>query len=716
VLGTVAAVGWSRGRTTATAPCADAGHEIDAIWNPEIAASVRARFRETGRAYAGATADRTLAAIDTYADRWRYMRRDACVATSVRREQSEAMLDLRMQCLDRRADELHAMISLFAANADVRVVDHAVQAVRDLPAMAACADRAALADAVPPPSGKAAAISSVRARLDQAKARDRAGAYDDELAAMPSIVADARATGYPALLADALATDGGVLVHAGKAADAVAPLREAARAAALAHDDAQSTRAWRLLVRASALDGHPDVALAVFPAADAAVARGGDDPIAAARLLVAIEPARAAMGDDAGARAAAEQAVALYERAHAPPLERADGQVALARTLAHAGDYAGARAAGEQALALYSEELGPEHPDVAGVLMNLGGLDYDIDDYTAAEAHLRRSLAIREKALGPDHPDTGRALDMLAEVLRVQARFDEARPLAERSLAIKIASLGADHPDVANSLTTVGALAMEAGDLAAARRDHTRALEVREKALGPDNPAVADSLVFLGDLEETEGNLAAARADYQRAIAIFRRGTAGPRPEIARPLIALAKNDLAAGRLDDVVAHGREAISIIEKTAGPDTLTIADAIEPVTDALLRQSKFDEALASATRWAGAVEHADARYQVGPLADQAEALRGLHRIGDSVPLLERALAIALDQDRRRAEPLTALEVSGVRFALARALWDSHGDRVRARQLAAAARADLDRAVDDANIASDRAEIDAWLAARR
>ena len=49
---------------------------------------------------------------------------------------------------------------------------------------------------------------------------------------------------------------------------------------------------------------------------------------------------------------------------------------------------------------------------------------------------LKRSLAILEKALGPDHPDVAVSLNNLGELYRAQGRYAQAEPLYKRSLAI----------------------------------------------------------------------------------------------------------------------------------------------------------------------------------------------------------------------------------------------------------------------------------------
>ena len=86
-----------------------------------------------------------------------------------------------------------------------------------------------------------------------------------------------------------------------------------------------------------------------------------------------------------------------------------------------------------------------------------------------ARGRFDRALAIREKLLGPDHPDTAASLDNLGMLLQAEGDFAGARPLVERALAIRERSLGPEHPDTAASLDNLGMLLQAQRNLASAR-------------------------------------------------------------------------------------------------------------------------------------------------------------------------------------------------------------------------------------------------------
>src|SRR5688572_4187794 len=94
------------------------------------------------------------------------------------------------------------------------------------------------------------------------------------------------------------------------------------------------------------------------------------------------------------------------------------------------------RAALEQALRSGEAALGPDHPDVATTLSDLGSVLHALGDLDMARAHLERALRIRERALGPDHPDVATTLSNLGSVLRALGDLDMARAHLERALRI----------------------------------------------------------------------------------------------------------------------------------------------------------------------------------------------------------------------------------------------------------------------------------------
>jgi tetratricopeptide (TPR) repeat protein len=225
----------------------------------------------------------------------------------------------------------------------------------------------------------------------------------------------------------------------------------------------------------------------------------------------------------AAAREQLERALRLKEAAHGPDdPELATTLINLGNVLHQLGEPAAAREHLERALRLLEAAHGPDHPDVARTLNNLGVVLGVLGDLRAERAHLERALRLREAAYGPDHPQLASTLTNLGNVLGGLGEPVAAREQLERALRLLESAYGPDHPEAAGTLDNLSVILRLLGEPAAAREQLERALRLKEEAYGPDHPEVAKTLTALGivlrDLEE----LAAAREQMERAARIFR--------------------------------------------------------------------------------------------------------------------------------------------------------------------------------------------------
>src|SRR5260370_28766503 len=81
---------------------------------------------------------------------------------------------------------------------------------------------------------------------------------------------------------------------------------------------------------------------------------------------------------------------------------------------------------------------GAQEGDIAEALRLTGQVEqyYATGRYQEAIPLAQRALAIREKALGPEHPDTAAALNNLGDLYPATGAYAKAEPLHLRALAI----------------------------------------------------------------------------------------------------------------------------------------------------------------------------------------------------------------------------------------------------------------------------------------
>ncbi|HWB78028.1 MAG TPA: serine/threonine-protein kinase, partial [Nannocystaceae bacterium] len=185
-------------------PCEREDDALAGVWDDAKRTAIHDALAKTGVSWAGLIQGEIDERLDAQAAAWRDMSRESCLATRVRGEQSEALLDLRAACLAMRRREL-ASVTDVLARADADVAREAVRVLDTLGPIAACADIGALQQAVPPPDDPEvrARVDGLRAQLTSVDALTRAGKYDDALAQVLPVKDAAAELGYAPLVAEA---------------------------------------------------------------------------------------------------------------------------------------------------------------------------------------------------------------------------------------------------------------------------------------------------------------------------------------------------------------------------------------------------------------------------------------------------------------------------------------------------------------------------------
>jgi tetratricopeptide (TPR) repeat protein len=101
------------------------------------------------------------------------------------------------------------------------------------------------------------------------------------------------------------------------------------------------------------------------------------------------------------------------------------------------GKYQEAIPIAERALEVAKRARGPEHPETANALDNLGLLFKNIGGYAKAEPLYQEALRIRQKVLGSEHPDTAQSLNNLAVLYVDMGEYPKAEPLYQEALRIR---------------------------------------------------------------------------------------------------------------------------------------------------------------------------------------------------------------------------------------------------------------------------------------
>lgn len=316
------------------------------------------------------------------------------------------------------------------------------------------------------------------------------------------------------------------------------------------------------------------------------------------------------------------------------------------------------------------KRLGP-HPELEGRLELLLAQAAIVSHYqvrTAAVAlqHVRRARELLQHAAEPQSGVLAMALSDEGTILSDLGQHKEAIETHRRALAATLALFGPHHPSTANKSYNFGEALLAASQIAEALAQQREALRIRSASYGLQHP-----------------------------LTVWTRYTIG---------YYLTKTDQQQEALHVL----QSVLPQVQQTYGPTHHKVALVQQALGAAFSGVRRFDESL-FAYQQALRINETSG----GPVFDQAFFLE---RIGETYLILNQPTK-AVEPLERAVQLLASiseypLTKSTTRFTLARALWNSGGDRHRAHALALEARDSV--TPDTADARSLLTECQSWIAA--
>jgi tetratricopeptide (TPR) repeat protein len=564
--------------------CHAMADRLGGVWDEPRKDAMGKAFRASGVSYAEATWARVEKRLDAYSAAWAGATEQACAATRIAGEQSEAMLDLRTSCLDERLDDLRALGDVFAT-ADGKTVEKAVQAASSLGSVQPCADvdRLSVTSRLPSEPGARAEIRAIRAEIASARELLATGKQTRSWERLEEIRERVLATGYgPAVLAWTM-----VVARAEQWRDMTTAAGNWERAIALAetyHRDREKAESEMRLGRVENELGRREDALVWLDLASATLARVGGDPV----LGLTREVYEGWIYRDEAKYADAVRVLShAIERANADrvdsPFPLADAHSFLGLALLYdPARFDDAVTHARTAVAIIEEVLGPEHVDVAAMVCNLAVVETEIGLLDDALSTASRSVAMFRAAaargeMSAQTPNFGNALLNRGEVLLRLGRAREAIASVEEGRAIYVAH-GKEDSILEADVALVAAWT-QLGSLTDAARlaEDARALADKNKETAPD--LLVELLVVETTLALHRGRAVEALARAQEAVAVAETGVSylydlsSARLALARALAALGKSGNDAGRARGVAEQARDGFSKLRDQARIDEVS-----------------------------------------------------------------------------------------------------------------------------------------------
>ena len=431
LIAAVGLIGWQRTQAVNRAQlCKDAAGKMSRLWNAEQQSAVQRALEKASVSSAWPLFKSTF---DGYAARWVRMHDDACEMTHTRGEQSEALLDLRMDCLDQRYRDARALIEVVSAQD--KAAEKALSALGSLPAIGSCADVVSLQRA-PRSAVSASKLEPLRAQLAIGRAEIFTGGCEKGLADATAVAQQAHALGALGEEAQARFRMGAAHACLGNYQQAQNSYLEGAVAASSVHDDTRVAYSYIGLMQNSTEQQKFDDAVHWSVLGREAVERAGNGAELRADYLLAdcfVIYSRDRIDE---AEPECREALALYRKSGTgSKLLMAGGTLTLGHMMGDRGRFAEAAELYREAQRLFIEAQGPDSYDAIRVIESIAVDELEQD-------HLETALALEKRVLDSERTfvrlDDSVDSQALYGMMLVEAgRPDESLPIFLRALGMQ---------------------------------------------------------------------------------------------------------------------------------------------------------------------------------------------------------------------------------------------------------------------------------------
>lgn len=418
-------------------PCVASAAALEHEWGPHAREAVKEAYAQSGHPQSHELHRQVAQQLDRYAAEWSVMHVESCRATFVARQQSEALHDQRLRCLERRRNRLRSTIDALGRIADPQqALDRTVLPFQ-IPRVADCADLEAVSAAMPLPDAPELhpRVDALRRSIDEVETLKASGDFPRGLELARAVVEHARETGFSPILAESLGSLGSLQAMAGSAREAQATLEASIVEATKAGEDATAARSWTWLIYALVLQQRLELGRSLEFAARAAVERADDDEVRG-WLLNNLGALYGASAELERSCELLEQAIAFKERT----LGRGHVDVGiswynLGSALIEQQRFARARGALERARSIFEATVGRAHPLTFHAIGGLCRVEHESGNHALAIALCGRVLD-HYRVSPTSAVIMGRNRFLMARGLRAVGRVDQARDHASQALEL----------------------------------------------------------------------------------------------------------------------------------------------------------------------------------------------------------------------------------------------------------------------------------------
>ena len=551
--------------------CGGFEERLRPIWSSQRKQELQTALLASQQSYAQDVWQRVEQTLDRYASDWSTMRTESCLST-LRGNQTQHILDLRMRCLDDRLAELTALVAILQ-KADGTVLQEAASATHELSPIAGCANIEALSAPIPLPDNPVTRkrVDALRQEMAEVRAIERFGKYSEALVRAEKLAQDSAQSRYKPLAAEAKYLLGEIQMRGGLGVQAEQSLVGAVMAAIDSRHLRLMAESALLLTETTGFRIKQFRKAEVWSQiAEAMLEEISDPEPLRARLYLANCMVASQENHYERAVEQCQKALGLREKLFGRESpEVAEVINVLAHVYRRSDRLAQAIELYNQALRIETQQLGNLHPNLVSTLRGLGIVARDQLRYEESLSYFQRALSIQEKSLGENNIRVSDYHIQLVRTLMAMTKLDDAERHAQRAVDIRRATdAKADVERLTEALYFLGEVKAQKGDLAAALTLHEQSMHLREQQRGDRREEMlAYSLTSAGEVLLQLGQSAAARPYLERALN-FRETQPldtrrAERPALGRTQFAMAQTLWAIGGPD----QQKQAIELAQAAA-----------------------------------------------------------------------------------------------------------------------------------------------------
>jgi CHAT domain-containing protein len=244
------------------------------------------------------------------------------------------------------------------------------------------------------------------------------------------------------------------------------------------------------------------------------------------------------------------------------------------------GDYYNATRFLEESLRVFRLTIGVSDWRVGGVLRNLARLHDEVGAFAEAESLYLAAVANRERALGPQHPGVAQVVMEVATFYVKHGKHDQAEKLLQRTLAILEKAFKPDHETFAVSLDGLGRICLAQRRFGEALVYFKRAREICQKVFGSESPSYALCQQHIASVYAGQQHFGQAKSLFSEAAGIMHSALGEDHPLASECLELKSACEFLVGDFETALSDAQQAFYSRKRNfrANCDILSEADAL------------------------------------------------------------------------------------------------------------------------------------------